>query len=211
MFSRAAPWAVGPRAWHAGPVPLVDPRSGGGSDRVPSRLAPRRVLVAGTSGSGKTTLAARIAQRIGAPHVEIDALFHGPGWRQLPDFEDRVADFVAWPAWVTEWQYSQVRELLADRADLIVWLDLPRHVVMRQVIARTARRRLRREELWNGNVESSLWHAATDPEGIIRWAWETDHKTRPRMLDCARRRPLLPIVRCRTHAQVDAWLTAWLP
>src|SRR3712207_7517851 len=48
----------------------------GPDDQLPHR--PARVVVAGTSGSGKTTLAARIGRELGIPHVEIDALFHGP-------------------------------------------------------------------------------------------------------------------------------------
>jgi adenylate kinase family enzyme len=42
-------------------------------------VRPRRVLVAGTSGAGKTTLASRVAALLDLPHIEIDALFHGPG------------------------------------------------------------------------------------------------------------------------------------
>ena len=40
-----------------------------------------------------------------------------------------------------------------QRADTVVWLDLPRRIVMRQVVSRTFRRSILREELWNGNRE----------------------------------------------------------
>ena len=85
----------------------------------------RRVIIAGPSGSGKTTACALVSDRIGVPHHEIDALFHGPGWQPRPQFHDDVARFVATEAWVTEWQYSEVRGLLAERAELLIWLDLP--------------------------------------------------------------------------------------
>jgi len=62
---------------------------------------PRRIVVAGTSGSGKTTLAAGVGELLRVPHVEIDALFHGPGWLPRSTFEDGVRRFVAEPAWVT--------------------------------------------------------------------------------------------------------------
>src|SRR3954465_5280769 len=96
----------------------------GAPDALPHR--PSRVLVAGTSGSGKTTLAARIAETLAVPHVEIDALFHGPGWAARPSFLQDVHTFSAGAAWVTEWQYGSARAHLAERADLMVWLDLPK-------------------------------------------------------------------------------------
>lgn len=82
----------------------------GSDDVLPVR--PRRVLVAGTSGSGKTTFAERIADAFELPHVEIDALFHGPGWRPRESFLVDVDAFSARDRWVTEWQYSAARDLL---------------------------------------------------------------------------------------------------
>jgi len=176
----------------------------GAADALP--LVPRRVLVAGTSGSGKTTLAARVAAALDAPHIEIDSLFHGPDWIKRPSFEDDVRRFSAGPAWVTEWQYGSVRDLLADRADLVLWLDPPTATVMRQVIRRTVVRRLRRQQLWNGNTEPPLWTILTDREHIVRWAWQTRAKTAARVEELRIRRPELPIVRLRGHAAADRWL-----
>jgi adenylate kinase family enzyme len=180
-------------------VPLL-----GATDPLPHR--PRRVLVAGTSGSGKTTLAARIAAAVQAPHVEIDSLFHGPGWVPRPSFEADVRRFGAGPTWVTEWQYSAVRAYLAERADLLVWLDLSRAVVMRQVVRRTVVRRWRRQRLWNGNVEPPLRTIVTDPEHIVRWAWTTHYKAAARVADLLARRADLPVVRLRSHADAASWL-----
>ncbi|BDB58718.1 MAG: hypothetical protein ACI38R_12335, partial [Rhodococcus sp. (in: high G+C Gram-positive bacteria)] len=87
---------------------------------VPLPVRPRRVLVAGTSGSGKTTLAARIGEILDLPHVEIDGLHHGPNWTPRPSFREDVEEFTAQPRWVTEWQYTAVRPLLVERADLPV-------------------------------------------------------------------------------------------
>jgi len=176
------------------------------TDQDPIPGSPRRVLVAGTSGSGKTTLAARIGELLQIPHVEIDALFHGPGWTPRPTFEDDVRRLVAGPAWVTEWQYSQVRELLAERADLVVWLDLSRGRVMKQVVRRTLRRRLRREALWHGNVEPPLRTILTDPEHIVRWAWSTHGLSASRINALRERRPGLGVVRLTTRAAVERWV-----
>jgi adenylate kinase family enzyme len=183
----------------AGPAGLLGP-----DDPLPAR--PSRVLVAGTSGSGKTTLASRVATVLGLPHTEIDALYHGPGWVPRPEFEDDVRRLVASPAWVTEWQYAPVRALLAERADLLVWLDLPALVTARQVVRRTLRRRLRREALWNGNVEPPLWTFVTDRDHIVRWAWRTRAVTGGRVEGLRRGRPDLTMVRLRRHADAARWL-----
>ncbi len=175
------------------------------TDRLP--WEPRRVVVAGSSGSGKTTLARRIAAVLGIPHVEIDALYHGPDWTPRPSFATDVVELVAQPGWVTEWQYDQVRALLAAAADLMVWLDLSRPRVMWQVTRRTVRRRRRGELLWNGNVEPPLWTFFTDREHIVRWAWRTYPATAARVLAVLDQRPDLPVVRLANHAAADAWLT----
>jgi len=177
----------------------------------PLSQRPQRVLVAGTSGAGKSSLAARLGAALNLPHVEIDALYHGPGWTPRDCFVAEVEAFSAQPRWVTEWQYQTVRALLAERADLLVWLDLPRATVMRQVIARTVRRRLRRQVLWNGNVEPPLRTVFTDGEHIIRWAWTTHAKTSERIAALHEQCPELTIVRLQNWREVQEWLVRALP
>lgn len=167
---------------------------------------PCRVVVAGPSGAGKTTLARRISAVLDAPHTELDGLHHGPGWVKRPTFEADVEAFTAGPLWVTEWQYREVRDVLLARADLMVWLDLPRDVVMRQVVRRTLRRRLRREVLWNGNVEPPLRTVLTDREHIVRWAWSSHPRITGYVLQVPARRPDLPVVRLTGHAEAESWL-----
>lgn len=151
-------------------------------------------------------LAARVGALLQIPHVEIDALFHGPGWTRRPTFEDDVQRLVAQPAWVTEWQYSQVRGLVAAHAELLVWLDLSRWRVMRQVVGRTVRRRVRREVLWNGNLEPPFRTIFTDPEHIVRWAWSKHSLTAVRVGALRKQRPDLDVVRLRTRADVEDWV-----
>lgn len=169
---------------------------------------PHRILVAGTSGSGKSTLARRIAAALDIPYVEIDSLNHGPRWEPRPSFVEDVDDFTSGERWVIEWQYRSVRPLLVERAQLMVWLDLPRRTVMRRVVQRTVSRRIRRTEIWNGNREGPLRECFTDRDHIIRWAWRT-HGHYPTMVaDVAREHPHLELVRLRSPREVEAWIRA---
>ncbi len=183
-------------------------RGGLGRDgsAMTSHDAPRRVLVAGVSGAGKSTLARQIGARLGIEYVEIDGLYHGPGWEPRPAFLDDVAALVARDAWVTEWQYSSARPLTLARADLMVWLDLPTWRIMSQLTRRTVARRVRREELWNGNVEAPLHTILTDREHVLRWAWQTRHQYAGLDRRLAVERPGLPVVRLTTQAGARAWL-----
>jgi adenylate kinase family enzyme len=171
------------------------------------RPEPARILVAGPSGVGKTSLAQRMGPALGLPHTEIDALFHGPDWTPRPEFRTEVEAFTAEPRWVTEWSYtSQLGDLLVERADTLVWLDFPVVVHMGRLVRRTLRRRLRRVELWNGNVEPSLWTFFTDPEHIVRWGWRGRADLRTKVEAAEREQPHLRVVRLRSQREADAWV-----
>ena len=136
----------------------------------------KRISVIGSSASGKTTVARGISERLGLPHLELDSVYHQPGWQPKPDSEFRaaVATFAHQDAWVIDGNYTShgVAQLVWPLADTVVWLDPSRPVVMGRVIRRTLRRVITREELWNGNREpwSNLY--SRDPyKSIIVWAW----------------------------------------
>lgn len=176
--------------------------------RDPLPLRPRRVLVAGTAGAGKTTLSRRVSTELGLPYTELDSLYHGPGWVPRETFVADVTAVVAQAAWVSEWQYRAVRPLLLDRAELLVWLDLPVAAVMRQLVWRTLRRSVRRTRLWNGNVEPTLWTLLVrrGDENIVDWAWRTRHSLVGLDERLAVEAPHLVVVRLRSRADVEAWL-----
>lgn len=139
----------------------------------------RRVCVVGNSGSGKSTLAVALADQLGASYLELDSVFHQADWQPLERaaFRERVETFTEAPAWVVDGNYSAVRDIVWSRADTVVWLDLPRHRVMRQLLGRTLRRMATGAELWNGNRERWQNLVRLDPEeSILVWAW-TRHST----------------------------------
>jgi adenylate kinase family enzyme len=134
----------------------------------------RRSYVVGTSGSGKSTIARQLARVLGIPYLELDGVFHQPDWQPLPvsEFQDLVRRLTREDGWVIDGNYSAVRDIIWERADTVVWFDLPRSTVMRQIIWRTIRRAVTREELWNGNREPLLNFLSRDPEkSVISWAW----------------------------------------
>jgi len=171
----------------------------------------QRVSVVGNSGSGKSRVAAALAARLSVPHVELDAIFHQPGWIPLPvsEFRQRVAALAEQDGWVIDGNYSAVRDLVWARADTVMWLDFPRSLVMRRIVARSLTRVLWRRELWNGNRERWSNLVSVDPErSIIAWAW-TQHRTYQERYAAAMADPAcahLRFVRLRSPAEVEAFL-----
>lgn len=167
---------------------------------------PHRIAVAGVSGTGKTTLARRLSSALDLPWTELDSLFHGPGWTPRPEFEADVRGVVGQERWVTEWGYGQVRPLILERAELVVWLDLPVRTAMRQVVVRSVRRAVTREELWNGNVEPSLPGLLIPrDENIVWWAWTHRHSLRGLDRQLAVEAPHVLVVRLTSRADVERW------
>ncbi|MEZ5264768.1 MAG: hypothetical protein R2755_23955 [Acidimicrobiales bacterium] len=173
----------------------------------------QRISVVGNSGSGKTTLARRLAVALDAPHIELDAIHHLPGWVPIERdrFRAEVGRLAAASRWIIDGNYREVvvEGPVWERADTVVWLRLPRRRVMRQIVLRTVRRTLTRQVLWNGNREPIRNLLRWDPEhNIVRWAW-TRHARYEQRYGAARLDPAyghLTFVELRSTAEVDAWL-----
>ena len=172
---------------------------------------PRRVLVAGLSGSGKSTLAARIGAALDLPYIELDSLHHGPEWVPRREFLDDVRGLAAGDAWVTEFQYDTARPILQVRADLLVHLDPPFPVVLSRLVRRTIRRRIRREELWNGNTEPPFHTFVTDRDHVVRYMIRTRDKYRHLIPEAVAANPALVVVTLRSRGETDAWLARLPP
>ncbi|MER5890233.1 AAA family ATPase [Streptomyces sp. NPDC001941] len=168
----------------------------------------RRVLVAGSTGAGKTTLARALAERLAVPFHEMDALaITGEGWRENPRLREEVAEISSGPSWVFDsFGHPEVRDLLWERADTIVWLDYSRAVVMRRVLRRSLARTLLRRRVFGGNRETvATWFR---PDHPVWWAWSQYRRRRTEIARrCADQRfAPLAVLHFRTPRAARAWL-----
>ena len=66
-------------------------------------------------------------------------------------------------------------DLVPCSADLIIWFNLERRIVMYRILKRSIGRSIFRKVLWNGNRESFKNLLKRDPyENIVLWSW-TQH------------------------------------
>jgi adenylate kinase family enzyme len=166
----------------------------------------RRVaIIASASGNGKTTLGRALAERLGVPFVELDALVHGPNWQETSD-EDlrrRIEPVLREEGWVIDGTYlRKLGTLILDSADTVVWLDQPTRVWFPRLVRRSARRISGREPMWNDNRET-LKNVVWGRESLFGYALTQQPRRR-------REWPveLAPynVVRLRSRSAVEQWL-----
>lgn len=149
----------------------------------------QRIHITGMSCSGKSTLGAELAQRLGLPLVELDALNWLPNWVGLnatdPEkLESLIAEATAGHQWVIAGSYEGFcKKVCWDRLETVLWLDLPRSLLIRRVLRRSWKRSRTKELLWGTNYERFLPHLKVwnRDESLLWWIW-TQHKSKKEKL-----------------------------
>jgi nicotinamide riboside kinase len=100
-------------------------------------LAVNRIAIVGPVASGKTTLATCLGSRLRLPVADLDDYY----WRQfpLPTDEEWVAkhsELISGDRWIISGDYRAVANSRFHAADAVVWLDLPRPMLLYRVTLR---------------------------------------------------------------------------
>ena len=88
------------------------------------------ILLFGNSGSGKSTLAKRLSERHRLAHLDLDTLAwlatSPPQRSSLVDVKNKLDEFTQMNEdWVIEGCYTDLLQLLSDKASEIIYLDVP--------------------------------------------------------------------------------------
>lgn len=171
-----------------------------------------RIMVVGPSGSGKTTLGCMIGSALGLPFVDLDTLFWKPNWvkPEAATFQGDVEAATAGHAWVTAGNYRlELEGTLWQRADTVVWIDLPLGVVVVRILRRAWRRSRSGELVWGTNRENFWRHLKLWDDGSLV-AWVVRSHRRRRMAHAQlmhdQKWAHLQIVRLRSAREVKAFV-----
>ncbi len=109
-----------------------------------------RITIIGHSSSGKSTLAKNISAKLGIPHLHIDRLWFESGAYKLLKPEDalklkearafmkqEVEKWTEQKDWVSDGWYSQLQPLITEKADQLIFLDIPLWIRLKNHIQRT--------------------------------------------------------------------------
>ena len=129
-----------------------------------------RINVVGTSGCGKSTVGKRLAERLSVPYIQLDELYWKPNWAESTDEElfPKLEKALSPDEWVLDGNYNRTTPIKWKRVQIVVYLDLPFHIVLYRIIRRSLLRGIRNEELWHGNKET-LWKHLFTRDSMILW------------------------------------------
>jgi adenylate kinase family enzyme len=138
----------------------------------------RRIMIVGPAGSGKSTLAQDLGGVLDLPVIHLDAHYWLPGWVEPPldVWRERVRQLVLGETWIIDGNYSDTFDLRLAVADTIVFLDLPRHICLSRVIARSIRT--------FGRVRPDMAPECRERLDVafLRWVWTYPSQRRPAMV-----------------------------
>lgn len=138
----------------------------------------KRILILGSGGSGKSTLASALGEALNIEVVHLDSIYWNPGWQptERARFIEKLRPLLAAEEWIIEGNYSGTLDLRLERADTVVFLDLPRWLCLYRVVKRRIAYRGRsRPDMAEGCREK------LDPD-FVKWVWRYPKDKRPEML-----------------------------
>lgn len=97
-----------------------------------------KIAIIGSPGSGKSTLALKLHKILHIPLYHIDKYFWKSGW-QRPDREDFRKihnELCDKPEWIIEGMAVSHFEYRLQRADVIIFLDIPAHICFYRIFKR---------------------------------------------------------------------------
>ena len=146
----------------------------------------KRINVIGTTGSGKSTVSRALAERLGYPYIQMDALFWKPNWIESSDdeFLPKVADAVSRDVWVLDGNYSRTADIKLEKVDTVIWLDYSYARTLFQLLRRTICRAVSRQALWENTANrESFRRSFLSKKSILVWFFKNFKRNRLRYLD----------------------------
>lgn len=118
----------------------------------------QRINVVGTSASGKTTFSKALAQKMGAPHIEMDALNWQSNWQQCAydELMIKLGTHLAGDSWVLDGNYSRTTPLKWQNVELVIWLDYGFGLNLYRSVSRSIKRIISGKAIWldTNNIET---------------------------------------------------------
>jgi len=134
-----------------------------------------RIHITGNAGSGKTTLARELGELLDIKVYGLDKIVWKENWIATPGEERCLLekDLASRPVWIIEGVSSIVRK----SADIVIFLDMPRHICIKRGILRSFKYLFSsRPELPKNCPEIKILHR------LVKIIWQFNRYAKPRII-----------------------------
>lgn len=138
----------------------------------------QRIIVIGSAGAGKSTLSQKLGQALDLPVVHLDAYFWKPGWVQTEseEWEQIIRTQTEQEKWIMDGNYTGTLDMRLERADTVIFLDMPRVLCVYRVLKRRIQYHGRaRKDMNQGCPEKLDWP-------FISWVWNFPKRSRSKVI-----------------------------
>jgi adenylate kinase family enzyme len=97
-----------------------------------------KITIVGSGGAGKSTLSVQLSEKLNIPVYHLDLYFWKSGWQEVEKEKcDNVnSELVNKDKWIIDGNFSRTMGLRMDKADTIIFLDIPRFCCLINAIKR---------------------------------------------------------------------------
>lgn len=99
----------------------------------------KKIAIIGCPGSGKTTVAFKLAEKYNLPLYHLDTYQWLPGWQKVAreEFSQAYHALCDLPKWILEGSAMSLLAYRIEKANVIIFLDIPRSTCIWRVIKRS--------------------------------------------------------------------------
>lgn len=133
-----------------------------------------RILVIGSGGSGKSTLSQKLGTLLDLPVIHLDTYFWNANWVPKPneEWERIVEHFTNEEHWIMDGNYTRTMDIRIKKADLIIFMDMPRILCMYRIIKRRFMYHKKSRPDMNQECQEKLdWE-------FLKWVWNYRARSR---------------------------------
>lgn len=144
----------------------------------------KKIAIVGCAGSGKTTLAFALQKKLQLPLYHLDHYYWLPNWERVPleqfkAIHDSLCDK---DSWIIEGSYVKFFSYRAQKADLIIFTDLPRYQCLWYVLKRSWTY-LGQEAIPGNPAGCKQKILSWKFFGFLQWVWTFNKRYRKMILD----------------------------
>lgn len=165
----------------------------------------KRIAIIGNAGSGKSTLAKRLLAIFSLPVYHLDQYFWKPGWVQSDRTEyEKVHNALCDKAeWIMDGMNLRFLEYRAQKADLIIFLDIPRYQCFWNIFKR----------IWRYYGKETPSSAKGCPERVnfglikfLKWVWNFKKRYPSKIREILKLYPDKQIYILRSRKEIDTFI-----